>query len=313
MTTESPSAARRIAVAAAICLSLAAPALAQTPDPLRPAADGGAQSIPLTPDPGRRLTLAVRINGQGPFDFLVDTGSERTVISRELAATLSLRPGPTVRLHETTGTDDVGAVMVDRLEIGDRQVEHIAAPALAAADLGAAGILGIDALRDLHLVMDFRAMRLTTTASRPEPVLEGDTIVVRGRGRFGQLVLVDSKIHGVRVFVVLDSGSQISIGNPELLKLLTGRDTSPAPGAVAEITSVTGRKRTVELDQIDEATVGGLTIRNMKLAFAPLPIFDHLRLTRQPALLLGMDVLGRCQRVSVDLRRREATFTLNAP
>jgi hypothetical protein len=101
------------------------------------------------------------------------------------------------------------------------------------------------------------------------------------------------------------------VGNPALLKLLTGRATSRDPPKTAELVSVTGRKMTVELDQIAEAHVGGIVIRNMPLAFAQLPIFDHFGLNRDPALLLGMDVLSLCQRVSVDLRRREATFTLN--
>ena len=45
--------------------------------------------------------------------------------------------------------------------------------------------------------------------------------------------------------------------------------------------------------------------------FAQLHTFDRFGLTHQPALLLGMDVLSLCQKVTVDLRRREATFTLN--
>jgi hypothetical protein len=158
--------------------------------------------------------------------------------------------------------------------------------------------------------MDFKSMHMSSAPSRPEP-FDGRTIVVRGRSRFGQLILVDSNVRGVKVYVVLDSGSQISVGNPMLLKLLTGRETSPDPKTTTEIMSVTGRKMTVELDQIDQANVGGVTIRNLPLAFARLPIFDHFGLARQPALLLGMDVLSKCQRVSVDMRRQEATFTLN--
>jgi hypothetical protein len=49
----------------------------------------------------------------------------------------------------------------------------------------------------------------------------------------------------------------------------------------------------------------------MPLAFAQLRVFDRFGLSRQPAMLLGMDVLSLCQKVTVDLRRREATFTLN--
>ncbi len=271
---------------------------------------GASESLKLVQDPTSRLTLAVMVNGQGPFDFMVDTGSDRTVISRELAATLALPPGPHVLMHETTGSDEVQTVLIDHLAIGSRIIDHIEAPALAAEDLGAAGMLGVDALRNLHLVMDFKTMRMSSSPSQAEP-FDGHTIVVHGHGRFGQLILVNARIRGVRVFVVLDSGSQLSVGNPALLKLLSHRPAGGDPHMMTEIVSVTGRKMAVELDVIAEANVGGIVIRNMPLAFAPLPVFGRFGLARQPALLLGMDVLSQCQRVSVDLRRREATFTLN--
>lgn len=268
------------------------------------------ESLQLVQDPSLRLTLSVKINGKGPFDFLVDTGSDRTVISRELAETLALPPGPKVLIHESTGTDEAQTVVIDHLTIGNRVIDHVEAPALAAKDLGGAGMLGVDALRDLHVVMDFKAMRMSSSPSRPE-VVDRNTIVVRGRNRLGQLILVHSRIHGVPILVVVDSGAQLSVGNPALLKLLNRRSVSQTPAVSTKIISVTGRTLTIELDPIAEADVGGVVIRNMSLGFAPLPIFDRFGLGDTPALLLGMDVLSHCRRVSVDLRRREATFTLN--
>lgn len=268
------------------------------------------ESLKLAQDPTSRLTLAVKINGQGPFDFLVDTGSDRTVISRELAAALALPPGPEVVIHESVGSDPATTVLIDRLTIGNRVINHIEAPALAAKDLGAAGMLGVDALRNLHVVMDFKAMRMSSSPSRAEP-LDANTVVVRGRNRLGQLILVHSSIRGVPVLVVVDSGSQLSVGNPALLKLLTRHSVSSNPSTSTKLISVTGRAMTVELDAIAEASVGGVTIHNMSLGFAPLPIFDRFGLADTPAILLGMDVLSLCRRVSVDLQRHEATFTLN--
>jgi len=232
------------------------------------------------------------------------------VISRELAATLALPAGPRVVMHETTGSDDVQTVTIRRLAIGNRVVGPIEAPAVPALDLGAAGMLGVDALHNLHVTMDFKAMRLSSTPSRPEP-FDGHTIVVRGQGRFGQLILVNASIRGQRVYVVLDSGSQLSVGNLALLGLLDHRAIKHPPSVTTEIVSVTGRKMAVELEDIAEADVGGIVIHNMPLAFAQLPVFKRFGLAHQPAMLLGMDVLSQCQRVSVDLRRREATFTLN--
>jgi predicted aspartyl protease len=274
-----------------------------------PDADAG-QDLKLVQDPSTRLTLAVMINGKGPYAFLVDTGSDRTSISRELAAILDLPPGPKVIIHESGGADQARTVVIDSVTIGNRTIRHIEAPALSAKDLGADGMLGVDTLRDLHLVMDFKALRLSSSQSRPEPV-DARTIVVRGRSRYGQLILANSRVHGVPVLVVLDSGSQLSVGNPALLRLLTGHDTASAPQRTTRIVTATGRHMTLELDDIAEAEVGGVTIHNMPLAFAQLHTFDRFGLTRQPALLLGMDVLSLCQKVTVDLRRREATFTLN--
>ena len=276
----------------------AAPA-SDTPDNLKVAQD-------LT----RRLKIEVMVNGKGPFDFIIDTGSDRTVISRELAARLGLPAGPTVEMHETLGVDLAPTVIIEHLAFGSRGLDHVEAPAVGEADLGAMGLLGIDALHDLHVVMDFRTLRLTTSNSRPEPY-DPDAIVVRGHSRFGQLILVDAQVRGVPVSVVLDTGSDLSVGNTALLKLLTGRDRATGTHQQAMLISVTGRRRAVALETIPEARIGGLSIRNLPLGFDQLPIFDRFGLSRTPAMLLGMDVLSQCKRISVDFRRREAVFTLN--
>ena len=300
---------------AVLAMLLAAPVSAQPqPSPPPPAAAPAAPDVPDTlkvaQDVTRRLKIDVMINGKGPFDFIIDTGSDRTVISRELAAQLGLPAGPSVTMHETIGVDEVPTVIIDHLQFGARSLDHIQAPAVGEADLGAMGLLGIDALHDLHIVMDFKTLRLTASASRPEPY-DPDAIVIRGRSRYGQLILVDAEIRGVPVSVVMDTGSDLSVGNTALLKLLTGRTQTVGARQQAVMISVTGRRRAVDLETIDEARIGGLSIRHLPLGFDELPIFDRFGLTRQPAMLLGMDVLSQCKRISVDFRRREAVFTLN--
>jgi len=308
----------RCSLILAAVLSLSRPAwvCAQTP-PLSPTASPSAPPSPppeaeklaLTVDAAARLTLPVMIDGQGPFPFLIDTGSDRTVISRELATRLNLAAGPQVTMHESTGVADVGTVVVRRLSFGQTLIDRIEAPDLAAANLGAAGFLGLDSLRDLQIEMDFAAMRLTVSPSRPEP-FDPDNIVVHGRSRFGQLILVDAQVRGQRVYVVLDTGAEISIGNPALLRALNGPTSHTDPTGRAEIFSVTGRQMAVDVQTVSRADIGGLVIVNLPIAFAQLHTFDRFGLTRQPALLLGMDVLSKCRRVVVDLRRREAVFTL---
>ncbi len=307
-----------------ICLAAAAAALAAAPvaawaDPLplpaptssTPLADSaltGPEKLALADDGKARMTIPVMIDGQGPFNFVVDTGADRTVISQELAEALKLPAGPVVRIHNSGGVDNVGTVLVTNLSVGKRVIDRIEAPVLTASNLGAAGLLGIDVLRDQHVVMDFKAQQFLSIPSRSEEVDSG-TIVVRGRSRFGQLILVDAVVRGVPVYVILDSGAQNTVGNLALERLLLRR--AAAVGVKpTEVVSVTGRRTPAQFEDVAQMEVGGLTVKNVPLAFADLHTFARFGLADRPAMLLGMDVLGLCQKVTVDFKRREATFTL---
>jgi predicted aspartyl protease len=288
------------------------PLPAGLPDPATgaPADPANPDKLALGADNAARMTIPVMVNGQGPFPFVIDTGADRTVISKELAVTLNLPKGPDVLLHESAGVDTVETAMIDRLDVGKRTVEHIDAPLISASTLGAAGLLGIDSLRDQHVTLDFRDQKLLSSDSRTE-MQDPYTIVVRGKSRFGQLVLVDAVVRGIPVYVILDSGAQNTVGNAVLRRLLTRGDIHHDGHPPTKIISVTGRTTPAEFEDISEMKVGGLTIRNLPLAFAELHTFERFGLTDRPAMLLGMDVLGLCERVTVDFKRREATFTIN--
>lgn len=255
------------------------------------------------------MTVAVMIDGKGPFDFVIDTGSDRTVISRELATRLALPKGPDVTLHASAGVQQVETALIRRLSIGNRVVEAIEAPVLEAANLGADGMLGIDSLRDEHVVMDFKHGTLSATPSSPEDFAPY-AIIVRGRSRFGQLILIDAQVGGRKVYVIVDSGAQNTIGNLALQRLLTIRGGPPGEHTLADEISVTGVRSSAEIQSVAEMHIGALIIRNMRLAFADLHTFARYGLSEKPAMLLGMDVLSQCDRVTVDFDRREATFSL---
>src|SRR5688500_11157203 len=56
------------------------------------------ESLALSSDQAMRMTVLVKVGGQGPYAFLVDTGSERTAISRQLATQLKLGSGVPTRV-----------------------------------------------------------------------------------------------------------------------------------------------------------------------------------------------------------------------
>ena len=262
-------------------------------------------------DSYQRMTVPVRLSGKGPFQFLVDTGSDRTAISRELAAALLLDPGPRALLHSATGETQVAMVVIPNLMLSRKAVRRIDAPLLEAADIGADGILGIDALRSERLSIDFvaRTVSLSTAQARPE-IDDRDAIVVRAKRRDGRLVITDAAAEGHHVSVVLDTGSQYSVGNAALRRALERGGRLDIRGPI-DLVSVTGDTLRGELAVIGELQIGGTTVRGLAVVFADAHTFRQLDLDRRPAILLGMNGLESFDKVSIDFASRKLRLVVS--
>jgi predicted aspartyl protease len=256
-----------------------------------------------------RLSIEVKVNGRGPYRFVVDTGADRTVIGAGLAAQLKLRPEEPVKLRGIIGKGEVPTVLIETLALGNSVIDTIVAPALPEQYLGAQGIVGIDALADQRVRLDFDAKTVTIQDSRiPEPREDGEIVVTAKRQR-GQLILTQASVDGQRTYAVIDTGLELSLGNLAMLKQLRrGRGAVP----LREITmqSVTGETFTARLTLLPELRVGGITLKNVNVAFTDAPPFDYFGLDKQPALLLGTDVLQAFKRLSLDFKNRKVRFTL---
>lgn len=274
-----------------------------------PAPAGEAQEIAARNDPSQRMTVGVQIDGRGPFAFVVDTGAERTVISTELAGQLQLRPAAPTQLLSLSELSTVPTVLVPNLALNGTVIARIDAPALAREHIGAAGILGIDTLQEQRVVFDFKRSRMTiTSASERREGGDGDEIVVRARSRFGRLVLADASADDQKIYVIIDSGAQVSIGNPALMRKLVARRHSDA--TLTEVTSVTGGVLKVNVAMLKKVRIGGVHLENMPVAITDSEVFHRLKLADRPALLLGMDVLRSFDRVSIDFANRKVRFLL---
>jgi len=285
-----------------------------------PAAVATAQPQPQPTDPGfalgfaadswERMTVPVTIQGKGPYRFVVDTGAERTVIARDLAETLKLAPSGVARVHSMTDMSMIGTVSIPSLTVGGRQVKDIRAPALEKRNLGAEGMLGVDSLQTQRVSFDFPRQVMTVVNSRKiEESWAADAIVVTGRSLFGHLVLVDASIDGQKVWVIVDTGTQATVGNNALRRRLERRNRLGALRPV-EMLSVTGGRMMAEQTFVQHFQVGGAFVNNMPIAFADAHPFKQLGLLDRPALLLGMDVLKLFERVSVDFPNRRVRLLL---
>jgi predicted aspartyl protease len=286
----------------------AAPVAAPAPAAAEPVArlpdQGAAETLGYRADENTRMTVPVNIAGHGPFNFVVDTGSERTVVSRELASDLALGPGQPATVHSMTEVSEVPTVVVQGLRVGQRTMEDIQAPALARVNLGAAGMLGVDTLQTQRVIFDFQTHQMTIMPSRhADPHWPADTIVVTARSRFGRLMLIDASIDRQRVWVIVDTGSQISVGNMALRHALEQRHRL-GPTAPITMISVTGGRITAEYSIARQMRIGDADLNYMPIAFADVHPFRQLQLLDRPAILLGMDALQLFHRVSVDFANR---------
>jgi predicted aspartyl protease len=255
-----------------------------------------------------RMTVEVRVNGRGPYQFLVDSGADSSVVGLRIAQDLQLPLGSPTVLHGTTGSAVVGRVMVDQLQLGAATIHNLELPALKEGDLGGAGMIGIDALVEQRLMMDFEKRVIKAEDARqPSRVMDGEIVVVARRRR-GQLILTQVNAAGYPIEAVIDTGSEITIGNLALRdKLIRGNRKK---FVTVTAVGVTGIPMTLQLARVGELQIGTVTLRDVPIAFADVPPFTVFGLANQPALLLGTDLLDTFRRVSLDFHARKVRFQL---
>jgi hypothetical protein len=255
-----------------------------------------------------RLYVDVRVNERGPYRFVVDSGADTSVVGRRIARDLQLPLGTPLVLNGTTARNLVDTVKVAELTIGDSRIPNLELPALRESDVGGDGLIGIDALSRQRLMLDFEAHKVRVEDARnPLPPML-DAIVITAHRLRGQLIITHVRAGNVPLDAVIDTGSEVTIGNSALRDKLIGRHH--VKFSTAEVTGVTGVTVPIQMTTIDRLQLGPVTFEYVPIAFADVPPFEIFGLSNQPALLLGTDLLEKFRRVSLDFRARKVRFQL---
>jgi len=254
-----------------------------------------------------RLSVDVQVNGRGPYKFIVDSGADTSAVGLRIARDLQLPLGTPAILNGMTSRNIVDRVKVGELMLGPSIIHDLEVPALREVDLGGDGLLGIDALVRQRLMMDFdKHLIKVEDAHKPMKYSPGDIVIVARRQR-GQLILTAVRAAGFPLDAVIDTGSEITIGNLALRDKLVRRR---AHITTVEAVGVTGEVVKMQLARIDELQLGPVLLRDVPIAFADVPPFQMFGLSKEPALLLGTDILETFRRVSLDFRARKVRFQL---
>ena len=208
-----------------------------------------------------------------------------------------------------TDRNIVDRVKIASLAFGPSTIPDLEVPALLESNLGGDGMIGIDALVRQRLMMDFENRVIKVEDARlPEPHYT-DEIVITARLSHGQLILTQVKAGGLPLQAVIDTGSEITVGNLALRDKLLRSNRNSRVWTVAT-TGVTGKTVDLQLGQVRQLKVGSITLNDIPIAFADVPPFKVFGLQDEPALLLGTDILENFRRISLDFAARKVRFQL---
>jgi predicted aspartyl protease len=305
-----------------LCGTLLSPPAARpaTPEPppaiaTNPAAAENAQSEVLVeaPEPKYvaptlrdrigRIWAPVLINGKGPFRLVLDTGASHSAIISHVADRLGVAAqSGNILVRGVTGSAVVPAVHVDRMEVGALLIQPTTLPIVADVFGGAEGVLGREGMPDKRIFADFGRDVLVISHSHRERAAAGFSIVPL-KVVHGGLLAADVLVGSVRAEAIIDTGGQQTVGNMALRNALT--KYPPKDSISEDIIGVT-----LDLQHGDTVTappisIGALKLRQVRVTFADMFLFEHLNLTHRPTLLLGMDVLGSFDVLIIDYRMRE--------
>lgn len=262
---------------------------------------------PTTLDRAGRILVAVEVNGKGPFRFVLDTGANRSAIAHDLASELGLEPssGRPLLVHGVTGSAQLNSVEVSDFRVGDVHLRRLRMPVLPPAVLsGADGILGVTELGRTRIEIDFRQDTVTVHKSGGGVRMPGDLAVpvsLRHRG----LLSAQARLGRVRATAVIDTGAERSLGNRALWRALQLRQPREPVTREATVIGATPQVSTGTSFLSPPIRIGEAELDDLEITFGDLHVFRIWGLENQPALVVGMDLLGTVERLVVDYRQRE--------
>jgi hypothetical protein len=306
---------RLILILAAVCAARAAfaelpPPLTESPAPVEPAEtkpEDFAYVAGTRPDRIGRVMVPVYVDGVGPFAFIVDTGASSSVLAPRVAARLKIPPDPSHSklLRGITGSEVVPTVAVRSVKAGGIEITHAALPLVEPRVFADAdGIFGADAFARgcLHINFEKASVSLFDKGC---PRVGSNWEIVRMRLRFGGLPVVNARVGTVRVAAIIDTGAERSLGNPALLAALRARGVASADSTRTQVHAATSQVVFGDLVATPAVRMGSIEVGNLNPVFGPFEVFQMWGVADEPAIVLGMDVLGTAQALMLDYRRSE--------
>jgi predicted aspartyl protease len=204
---------------------------------------GGAQPLILLP---------VEVNGEGPFEFILDTGAGTSLLSSELGEKLRVKVIGSKQGQSAGGAVSVSLAKVSSLVVGSARVNDVDVGLVDLSHIGKTvgaridGDLGYNFLRHFRVTLDYRNNEIRLDDPRRFELAGPSSAVTEVAMRLASpakpLILVDVYANGRGPFqFAIDTGTSTTAITPELAKQLGVASTPIGPattgGAQVDVTA----------------------------------------------------------------------------
>jgi predicted aspartyl protease len=264
--------------------------------------DGALAVIPRQISDTGHIVVETRLNGRGPFRFVIDTGASISVVYDSARAEAGIEPLPHILVDVLgmTGSGLFPVGRVDEIRVGNEAWKGVrvallpdTAPRAARID----GILGIDFLSRYAVLYSQRERVLRLY---PRELVAGnsyrgwDRIALRelrvGNGNVAVFV-VDMYIDTERIPTVFDLGATVNVMNRRAARALDVLVRRPRRGP--DVQGVSGSTEVLAELRVWRLQIDNSLWRNRIFLVGEFPVFEVLGLNRRPAAIAGADLFGQ--------------------
>lgn len=219
--------------------------------------------VPMPFEMGRPM-IEARINGQGPYRFILDTGAGVTVLFSSLVAELGLEATGTTQTGDPSGKEriDANTHLLDSIQVGSATFTTVSAIELSMGGVGnVQGVMGLPVFHDAIMTMDFDSKTMTLSRGA---LSSGDGSV--------QYLVEDTDHINVEVDVAgelvrghIDTGSPGNVAVP--LNLAEDLPLDGPPQVIGRARTVSGAFEVLGARLEGDLSFAGITLEDPQLTF----------------------------------------------
>lgn len=241
-----------------------------------------------------RPGLMVTVNGQGPFPFLIDTGTSHTVLVPELRARLGIpaSPGPRYQVVTAAGRIESSFHTISEMAASGVVVEGVHAIVIdLPKSIGVMGIAGADFLSNFTVDLELGRQKITLY---PAGTIIDPPGFVKLKGTLNSVgfIVLPAHVGNVAASAVFDSGAIWSIVNPKLVAFTQSTVKSIARNTESRVVDATNRRALAETTDFKKVALGPVSWRDRQCMVAAMHVFEQIGLDQSPAIFIGLDMMA---------------------